>query len=263
MKPSSQNSPGTENSLALDPDIAERLGVKRYRLIKQWVSEVNGPLDAAVAPYATGAKVVLDAGCSRGDPDLPSLRDAAHPVAYDADLAGLRGNTLVRDRVLGMLEALPFRSESFDVVVCKFVVEHLEAPQTTFREFWRVLRPGGVVAVLTTNRWSPFAVVSRLVPLRVKQMLKSRLFGGHEEDTFPAVYRANSARRLRSLMTGAGFAEKRLEMLAGMWAFFIFSGVLAGTVRAAERACGRLPGLRHGGTYLMGLWQKPAMASAN
>jgi ubiquinone/menaquinone biosynthesis C-methylase UbiE len=260
MKRSSQNSPGTENSLALDPDIAARLGVKRYRLIKQWISEVNGPFDAVVAPCVAGSKVVLDAGCSRGDPDLPSVRDSAHPVAYDADLAGLRANTLVRDRVQGMLEALPFRSESFDVVVCKFVVEHLESPQTTFREFWRVLRPGGVVAVLTTNRWSPFAVVSRLVPYRAKQALKSRLFGGHDEDTFRAVYRANSARRLRALMDGAGFAEKRLEMLAGMWAFFIFSGALARAVRAAERACGRLPGLHRGGTYLMGLWQKPVMA---
>ena len=69
MRRSSPISRETEGSRALAPDIAERLGPRRFRLIKRWVSEVNGPFDAAVAPYAAGSKVVLDAGCSRGDPE--------------------------------------------------------------------------------------------------------------------------------------------------------------------------------------------------
>ena len=52
-------------------------------------------------------------------------------------------------------ESLPFRSESFDVVICDNVVDHAESPARIVRELVRVLAPGGLL-YFTVNIHHPF-----------------------------------------------------------------------------------------------------------
>jgi len=262
MSASSKNSSQPKQHLAMDPNVVERIGTSRYRLIKLWVADVNGPYEEAIASHVDSDSVLLDAGCSRGDPDIPSLARVRHTVGCDVDMPGLRANTIAHDRVFAPLDALPFKSNAFDAIICKFVIEHLPDPLAAFREFARVLRPGGIVAVLTPNRFSPFAMMSSLIPHRMKEAFKGFLFGGHDEDTFPTLYRANTPGRLDALMREAGFFTLRLEMLAGMWAFFIFNRPLALAVRAVERGMMHTPGLRRLSTHMLGVWQKPIAAGA-
>jgi ubiquinone/menaquinone biosynthesis C-methylase UbiE len=47
---------------------------------------------------------------------------------------------------------LPFRDESFDVVICSHVYEHVPDPERMFREIFRVLRKGGVCYFSAGNR---------------------------------------------------------------------------------------------------------------
>ena len=262
MSGSSQKSSRERETLAMDPGVIERIGVSRYRLLKLWIRDVNGAFDSSFGAYINERSTVLDAGCSRGDPDLPAIGRAGYCVGCDVDMAGLRANDLAKGRVCAPLDALPMRSESIDVIVCKFVIEHVAVPLHVFREFWRVLRPGGIVAILTPNRNSVFAVLSRLIPHGIKRPAKKWLFGGHEDDTFETLYRANTPRRLDGLMAEAGFRRERLDMLAGMWAFFIFNEPLARMVRAAERLQMRLPGLRRTCTHMLGIWRKPLSTGA-
>ena len=262
MNASSPKPSPDKRSLAISGDIAERLGTRRYRLLMRWIRDVNGAYDAALSAFITDRSIVLDAGCSRGDPDLPAIARAKRTVGCDVDIAGLRANTLADDRVASALDALPFRGESFDVIVCKFVVEHVPSPTHVFREFWRVLRPGGVIAVLTPNRLSVFALLSSIIPYGPKQKIKEWLFGGHPEDTFRTYYRANTPWTLDRLLQETGFACDRMEMIAGMWAFFIFNTPLALLVRAMERAQTQVPVLRACSTHIMGVWRKPLGAGA-
>jgi SAM-dependent methyltransferase len=256
MNDSSQKPSAARASLALEPDPRTRLGERRYRLLKLWIRDVNGALEEALAPHVRDDSRVLDAGCSRGDPDIPSLQRAQQAVGIDVDLAGLRGNALLRDRVQGVLEVLPFEDDTFDAVVCKFVVEHLPEPPAAFNEFRRVLRPGGVLVVLTPNRWSIFVLVSGLIPYRIKRLLKASLFGGYEEDSFPTQYRANTVRHLRGMMADTGFECVYIRLLAGMWAFLIFCGPLARLARACERVQARIPLCRQGCTHILAVWRK-------
>lgn len=48
-------------------------------------------------------------------------------------------------------EPLPYPNESFDLVTCTEVIEHLEDHRSAVREMERVLRPGGVLVVSTPN----------------------------------------------------------------------------------------------------------------
>jgi len=258
MATSRKSEAEVRESLALDvAEARKRLGEKRFWLLKQWVEDVNGAYEAAIAPYVNGRTWLLDAGCSRGDPDIPSVQRAGFSVGCDVDLAGLRGNMLVCDRVQSPLDVLPFADNAFDVIICKFVVEHLKTPAKTFAEFARILKPGGAAIVLTPNALSFFTMISQAIPFRLKALLKKHMFGGYEEDTFPTWYYANRRGQLDRLMREAGLRTARLNLLGGMWIFFIFNKPLALLVRFFERIQLKTPGLRNFSTYLMGVWEKP------
>ena len=48
-------------------------------------------------------------------------------------------------------DGLPFQDESFDLVTCTEVIEHLEHYRYTLREMYRVLKPGGTLVLSTPN----------------------------------------------------------------------------------------------------------------
>lgn len=52
----------------------------------------------------------------------------------------------------GAAESLPLDTASQDVVFFENVLEHVESPRQSLREIFRVVKPGGVAYVTTTNR---------------------------------------------------------------------------------------------------------------
>lgn len=66
--------------------------------------------------------------------------------------AGLEGV----EYVVGESENLPFPDEHFDGVLLNEVLEHVSDERQTLREIYRVLRPGGHLALFSPNRWFPF-----------------------------------------------------------------------------------------------------------
>ncbi|MER6633560.1 class I SAM-dependent methyltransferase [Streptomyces sp. NPDC000987] len=98
---------------------------------------------------------VLDAGCGTGRA-LPPLRAAVGPsgVVVGADLTPAMLRAAVRagrDRdgrlLLADVTALPLRSESLDAVFAAGLIAHLPDPARNLRELFRVLRPGGTLAL--------------------------------------------------------------------------------------------------------------------
>jgi len=249
---------GDKTDLHIDVDaLRAKLGPVKVGLIELWIREVNGPYDALIAQHTPEGCLLLDVGCSRGDPDLPSIGRARLSVGADVDLLGLRANDIDSACVLAPMGRLPFPDDTFEVVVCKWVLEHLEHPEADFTEMRRVLKPGGALVALTPNKYSIFTLISTVLSHRVKQILKGRMFGGHEEDTFPTWYRANDRATLRRIADSAGLRETDYQILPGMFTFFIFSGPLARLVRLVENVQARIPGLRSACTYIIAAWVKP------
>jgi ubiquinone/menaquinone biosynthesis C-methylase UbiE len=78
------------------------------------------------------------------------------------------------DRVVAFTcngECLPFADGSIDLIVVMEAIEHFERPHLGFREFHRVLRPGGL-CLITTPRpsqsfyWLRIGLLDRIVPYR-------------------------------------------------------------------------------------------------
>ena len=65
-------------------------------------------------------------------------------------------------QVAADLTRLPYADESFDAIVCGWVLEHLPDPRPGLRDLARVLRPGGKMLLLVTEDTLTGAMCSRM-----------------------------------------------------------------------------------------------------
>jgi demethylmenaquinone methyltransferase / 2-methoxy-6-polyprenyl-1,4-benzoquinol methylase len=101
---------------------------------------------SAIAHLPPGRVLDLGAGTGAANPEFGDRE----VVALDPSLQMLALNGALR--VAGVGERLPFRDASFDGVFTAFVLRNLDSIPTTLAEVERVLRPGGVAAVVDLSR---------------------------------------------------------------------------------------------------------------
>jgi SAM-dependent methyltransferase len=113
-------------------------------------AHLERPATLALLGDVAGLRV-LDAGCGPGWYAGELRRQGADVVGFDA-VAAFTAQTRHAGAptvVASLAEELPFRSGSFDRVVCALAIHYVRDPGATFAEFARVLRPGGVLVVST------------------------------------------------------------------------------------------------------------------
>lgn len=120
---------------------------------------------AAAIRAAVAGRVVLDYGCGTGDSTAELLAAGASHV-YGVDLSeaaiaiararGLRGATFEAADA----HHLPWVERSFDVVVGRAILHHLDLPAAT-RELLRVLRPGGELFFVEPLYHNPLTMLFR------------------------------------------------------------------------------------------------------
>lgn len=145
---------------------------------------------------------VLDLGCRYGA--LTRAYAAGNEVVgVDVDREALAAAaTLGIETVWADLdEPLPFGDESFDVVVCGEVFEHLRFPDKLVEEARRVLRPGGMLVGSVPNSY------------RLKSRLRFLLGRPPEFADDPTHLHMFSPADVRGLL--AGWEEPRLRFVAG------------------------------------------------
>ena len=103
--------------------------------------------DQSVLDVGGGPGYFASAFAARGARYVPVEPDVGEMAA-----AGIR----VPGSVRGDGQALPFRSNAFDVVYSSNVAEHVPAPWTMAAEMLRVARPGGLVVLSYTVWLGPF-----------------------------------------------------------------------------------------------------------
>ena len=95
-----------------------------------------------------------------------------------------------------------------------------------FREWSRVLRPGGKVVISTPNKYDYVSLIAAATPHRLHRALVSRIFQVPEDDVFPTLYQANTMRALRRVSNAAGLVAKDLKTINHYPAYLMFSPVL-------------------------------------
>ena len=180
-------------------------------------------LRAVIAP----GDRVLDAGCGTGKFFGFDFARAAGCQLVGTDLRQeVKANSEMDFCVRSELDRLPFLDESFDVVNCRLVIEHADSPDVMLKEFYRVLKPGGRLAIFTPNLLHYFGAAARLTPHWFHVWFNSRVRGFDQDDIFPTRYRANSRRRLRRLASEAGFSRAEITLVEGVPSVLEFNSLL-------------------------------------
>jgi len=130
-------------------------------------------------------------------------------------------------RVQGRAEALPFADESFDFLCLGFALRHLEDLAGVFREFKRVLKPGGRLLLLEITRpqTNVASVLMRLYMRTLVPML-SRLVARHRDT--PKLYRyywdtieaCAPPEQILAALASAGFGNARRHVELGIFSEF-------------------------------------------
>lgn len=185
----------------------------------------------------------LDYGAGRGNVVQMNFKGLAAFVAgVDPDQAVFTNPHLDEARLLSpQAGAIPYEDESFDVVYCANVLEHVERPETTFEEVVRVLKPGGIFIAKTPNKNHYMPMIARITPIGFHKFYNG-LRGRERTDTFKTLYRCNSPSQVRKYQRGAGFElqdislwEGRPEYLRIFWLFYLFGLLYERLVNASER----------------------------
>jgi len=109
---------------------------------------------------------VLDVGCGEGRHIFGSLQEYidVHCVGLDQDIYSLNKcnegldffkelNTGSTVFMQGSVYNLPFEENSFDLVICSEVLEHLDDYHASIDEIYRVLKPGGKFLPSVPSFW--------------------------------------------------------------------------------------------------------------
>jgi SAM-dependent methyltransferase len=139
---------------------------------------------ALLAPRLSGE--LIDVGCGR-QPYRSYFAHVSRIITCDHDA------TRAAVDLACPAHAIPVPSESLGAVLCTEVLEHVPDPLAVWREFYRILRPGGRVLLTTPMYWPQHEV--------------------------PHDYYRYPEHGLRYLATTAGFEIEELWPRGGMWAF--------------------------------------------
>jgi SAM-dependent methyltransferase len=135
-------------------------------------------------------------------------------VGIDRDMRGLKENTVIHHAVFGDVGALPFESESFDVVTANMVIEHLADPDAVLASVRRVLKPGGLFIFHTPNRRCVVMTMARMIPQFAKNWLALVLEGREEKDVFPTHYAMNDSGSILNHARSCGFAVREIRSVS-------------------------------------------------
>jgi demethylmenaquinone methyltransferase/2-methoxy-6-polyprenyl-1,4-benzoquinol methylase len=198
--------------------------VLSFNLDKRWRARTV----ARVAPVLArpGARV-LDLCCGTGDLLLALEKqgsasilgsDFCHPMLVEARrkiAARALSNPLFEADAL----ALPLRAESLDLVTVAFGFRNLANYQAGLDELQRVLKPGGVAAILEFSQPTnaAFGALYRFFSSQVLPWVGGLVSGSRDAYTYlpESIRKFPGAEDLASAMRSAGFAKVEFDRMTG------------------------------------------------
>jgi len=153
--------------------------------------------------------IILEAGCGSGS--RIRLPENSRIVGIDISQEELDKNTVVHEKIVGDVQTHEFPADSFDLIVCWDVLEHLPEPGLALDLFAKSLKPGGVMLLAFPNVYSIKALVAKFTPHWFHVFVYKRIYGSQYGSpgliTFPTyLRRAIAPKAIREYASAKGLS---------------------------------------------------------
>jgi len=134
--------------------------------------------------YIQKSFLILDAGCG---PNGGYITKALNIQGIGLDISRTNVENSIKmskeieknelSFVVGDIAKMPFHEDTFDVIICQDVLEHVKDKENAISEIAFSLRRGGKILISTTNALNPSMFIDDILPKNVSEKI-IRLFGG-------------------------------------------------------------------------------------
>lgn len=189
------------NGFGYDLDKARREGNIFERVFH------NARLRFWLAQTEFRGKKVLDVGCNTGILLIPLLKKGAKAVGVDIskeEVSKTKDNLRAEGYPSSLARVanakkLPFKTNTFDLVLLSDILEHVSNPKKVVLEAIRVTKEGGHILVTVPNEWHPV----------VKYSLVRKILSGRKNvDQYPDI--PFNLKKLIALFPRVKVVDKRL-----------------------------------------------------
>lgn len=187
-----------------------------YKSAKQLWKEHVSSFDRAINKEIDSYGIFVDGGC--GNERFVERYSGLFKncIGIDRDIVPRENNLKNTHLIKGDLELLPLRSESIDVFMINFVLEHIMNPENFFSEVRRVVKTKGILIIWTPNLNSVSGFLLRLLPWSFKRKLKRQFF---RTRFLPTYYQSNTPSKLDCILGNTGFDKVKMELKDGVFYF--------------------------------------------
>ncbi|TNE47133.1 MAG: class I SAM-dependent methyltransferase [Deltaproteobacteria bacterium] len=208
-----------------------------YRDVPGWMDGTTEFWDLIQRHSLMSAEQVLELGCG------PDNRTSEFLKAQFGSLDGLDVDPEAEENPhldtfhLYNGKAWPLPSNSYDLIVTDYVLEHVEDPTLTMAEAYRVLKPGGSLFFRTPNLWHYVSLASSMSPHWFHNLVANRLRnkGAEAHDPYPTFYRMNTERDVFKVMRAVGFVKQELSLVEKQPSYGMSSRLMFFPMLAYER----------------------------
>lgn len=120
--------------------------------------------DALRRELPQGPLAIYEAGGGSCSVVPPELLSRSKITVVDIDEDQVRNNTYAHEAILGDVQAYRFGQETFDLVICYNVIEHLPHVDAALLNFRDALKRGGMILIGAPNPRSLSGVVTKYSP---------------------------------------------------------------------------------------------------
>ncbi|MGB5374993.1 MAG: methyltransferase domain-containing protein [Polyangiales bacterium] len=172
------------------------------------------PRVVAAAALQPGQRVV-DVACGTGVLAMEAAlatSPGGHTVGVDLNpgmLAVAKRKAPQIDWLEAPAESLPFEAETFDAAVSQFGLMFFEDKPAAIAEMWRVIRPGGRLAIAVWDSLENTPGYSAVTSLL------ARLFGDAVAALLESPYALGDPNTLRALLARAGVSDPQVQRVPG------------------------------------------------
>jgi ubiquinone/menaquinone biosynthesis C-methylase UbiE len=177
-----------KNKIALYDRIASQYVLSQKRFYRGRQDEATRTI-FSLAKNLKGKKL-LDVGCGNGDQLALACKKGAEVYGIDISPKMIgeakRSHSFLNNLSVQDLNKLRFNNNSFDIVISRFALQHLDNVEKGLGEIWRVLKPGGTAVFLVGHPFMQFLIKKHKTSYFTKNIVSVPLYGNKVTVSEPA-----------------------------------------------------------------------------